>query len=193
MVVSPQRARFLFVVCQVGAEKTVKSEVAQHWPDFRFAYSRPGFLTFKLPEQIHPAPDFNLASAFARAYGFSLGKVSGSDPAVAARQAWDLLGDRPLRRIHVSRAIGRNRAITVLSPPSRRRPSPSMKHCGPRVHVPRPWRREITAATRPMSATGSATACWSSPTNGGSVITGRDPSLHAGRAVFPLSRRRTTW
>ena len=65
----------------MGAEKAVKGEVAQRWPDFRFAYSRPGFLTFKLPEQQYLTPDFNLASVFARAYGFSLGKVSPGDPA----------------------------------------------------------------------------------------------------------------
>ena len=96
-----QPARFLFVTCQVGAEKAVKGEVAQRWPTFRFAYSRPGFLTFKLPESQFLSPDFNLASVFARAYGFSLGKASQSDPTVAAQQAWNLLGDRPMRRIHV--------------------------------------------------------------------------------------------
>ncbi len=101
MPIPPQPARFLFVTCQVGAEKAVRGEVAQRWPDFRFAYSRPGFLTFKLLEQQYLAPDFNLASVFARAYGFSLGKVSLGDPAIAAQQAWNLLGDRPIRRIHV--------------------------------------------------------------------------------------------
>src|SRR5271166_1389512 len=114
-----QSARFLFVTCQVGAEKAVKGEVAQRWPDFRFAFSRPGFLTFKLPEQTFLAPDFNLSAVFARAYGFSLGKVSLDNPAIpasrigfepviaetggvspcdfanAAQQVWNLLGDRP--------------------------------------------------------------------------------------------------
>jgi len=97
----PHPARFLFVTCQVGAEKAVKGEMALRWPDFRFAYSRPGFLTFKLPEQQFLTPDFNLASVFSRAYGFSLGKVSHSDPAIAAQEAWNLLGDRPIRHIHV--------------------------------------------------------------------------------------------
>ena len=76
MPTPPQSARFLFVTCQVGAEKAVKGEVAQRWPDFRLAFSRPGFLTFKLPEEQFLAPDFNLSAVFARAYGFSLGKVS---------------------------------------------------------------------------------------------------------------------
>ena len=98
---SPPPARFLFVACQVGAERAVKGEVARRWPEFRFAYSRPGFLTFKLPEQQYLTSDFNLLSVFARAYGFSLGKVPPDDPAIAAQQAWNLLGDRPIRRIHV--------------------------------------------------------------------------------------------
>jgi 23S rRNA (cytidine2498-2'-O)-methyltransferase len=84
----------------VGAEKAVKGEVAQRWPDFRFAYSRPAFLTFKLSEQQYLAPDFNLSSVFARTYGFSLGKVSQNDPAFA-QEFWNLLGDRPIRQIHV--------------------------------------------------------------------------------------------
>ena len=115
MPTPPQPARFLFVTCQVGAERAVKGEVAQRWPEFHFAYSRPGFLTFKLPEQQYLTPDFNLASVFARAYGFSLGKVSpnvsaagriGFQPVVsefqpAAVEIWNLLGDRPIRQIHV--------------------------------------------------------------------------------------------
>ncbi len=95
------RPRFLFVSCQVGAEKAVKDEIAGRWPDFRFAYSRPGFLTFKLPEQQFLAPDFSLGSVFARTYGFSLGKATGVDPAAAADEVWRLLADRPVDRIHV--------------------------------------------------------------------------------------------
>ena len=40
--------RFLFATCQLGAEGALKAEVARRC-DFRLAYSRPGFLTFKLP------------------------------------------------------------------------------------------------------------------------------------------------
>jgi 23S rRNA (cytidine2498-2'-O)-methyltransferase len=98
---SPNQARFLFVTCQVGAEKAVKGELAQRWPDFRLAYSRPGFLTYKLPEQQFLTPDFNLGSVFARSYGFSLGKAAGHDPAQSAADFWNLIGDRPIRHIHV--------------------------------------------------------------------------------------------
>jgi 23S rRNA (cytidine2498-2'-O)-methyltransferase len=96
-----QTASFLFITCQVGADNAVKAEISLRWPNFRFAYSRPGFLTFRLPEQQYLTPDFNLGSVFARAFGFSLGKVASEDPALAAKAAWELLGDRPIRQIHV--------------------------------------------------------------------------------------------
>ena len=93
--------RFLFVTCQIGAEGAVKRELALRWPDFRFAFSRPGFLTFKLPENHRLFADFDLQSVFARAYGFSLGKVGGDDLDQRARGVWEVLGGRPVRRIHV--------------------------------------------------------------------------------------------
>ncbi|MCE5269313.1 MAG: hypothetical protein LLG00_15660 [Planctomycetaceae bacterium] len=74
---------FLFVTCQIGAEGAVKTEIGRRWPAFRFAFSRPGFLTFKLPAAHGLAADFDLESVFARAYGFSLGLVKAG--AVANR------------------------------------------------------------------------------------------------------------
>ncbi len=97
----PKPAEFLFLTCQVGAEPTVKRELARLWPDFRIAYSRPGFLTFKLPAGHALADDFDLGSVFARAYGFSVGKVSGENPAAMAEQVWQTWGDRAVDRIHV--------------------------------------------------------------------------------------------
>jgi len=95
------RKAFLFVTCQVGAEAAVKHELAQTCPDFRFAYSRPGFLTFKLPAECRLPADFELPSAFARAYGFSLGKAVGGEPDDLAAQVWQIWGPRPVRAIHV--------------------------------------------------------------------------------------------
>ena len=92
---------FLFLTCQVGAEKAVKAELARRWPEFRPAFSRGGFLTLKLPETTYLTPDFDLESVFARSYGFSLGKVSGDDDATLAHGLWDMFGDRPFERIHV--------------------------------------------------------------------------------------------
>jgi 23S rRNA (cytidine2498-2'-O)-methyltransferase len=94
------KQQFLFVTCQVGAEKAVKGEVRRRWPDFRAAFARPGFLTFKLPAGLGLPGDFDLESVFTRAWGFSLGKASGPDPETLARAAWELAGDRPCERIH---------------------------------------------------------------------------------------------
>jgi 23S rRNA (cytidine2498-2'-O)-methyltransferase len=93
-------SQFLFVTCQVGAEKAVKGELADCWPEFRLAFSRPGFLTFKLPIDHALAEDFDLKSVFARAYGFSLGKVSGENPAELAAGVWAECKGRTIQRIH---------------------------------------------------------------------------------------------
>jgi 23S rRNA (cytidine2498-2'-O)-methyltransferase len=91
----------LFITCQVGAEPAVKGELARRWPDFRFAYSRPGFLTFKLPPTHNLPDDFDLESAFSRAHGFTLGKLNGASNEELARAAWDQAGRRQYRRLHV--------------------------------------------------------------------------------------------
>jgi 23S rRNA (cytidine2498-2'-O)-methyltransferase len=83
-------SHFLFLTCQIGAEPAVKSELARLQPGFRFAYSRPGFLTFKLPAGLALAPDFDLTSAFARAYAISLGKVTAETETALAVAAWEM-------------------------------------------------------------------------------------------------------
>ena len=85
-------AEFIFVVCQQGAEAALKAEVAAQWPDFRFAFSRPGFVTFKLPAEHGLGDDFELRSTLARTFGFSLGKLQGDDPAALAQGVWELAG-----------------------------------------------------------------------------------------------------
>ena len=94
-------AQFLFATCQIGAEKAVKDEVARRWKGFRFAFSRPGFLTFKLPPDHGLADDFDLESVFARAYGFSLGGVIGGTPEELAAGVWKSCKGRTVQRIHV--------------------------------------------------------------------------------------------
>jgi 23S rRNA (cytidine2498-2'-O)-methyltransferase len=97
----PSEPTFLFVTCQRGAEATVKHEIARDWPALRFAYSRPGFLTFKLPPGHGLAADFDLGSAFARSWGFSLGAVTADTPEARAAQVWQLAGELPIDRLHV--------------------------------------------------------------------------------------------
>lgn len=69
---------FLFTLCQAGAEAALKRELARTHPEFKFSYSRPGFLTFKSGDQ-PLSSDFRLDSVFARAYGLSLGKLDTLD------------------------------------------------------------------------------------------------------------------
>jgi 23S rRNA (cytidine2498-2'-O)-methyltransferase len=92
---------FLFVTCQIGAERAVKGELARRWPEFRFAFSRPGFLTFKLPESHRLKDDFDLDSVFARAFGFSLGKVTGQTTEELAAATWKICQGRTIQRVHV--------------------------------------------------------------------------------------------
>jgi 23S rRNA (cytidine2498-2'-O)-methyltransferase len=74
------KSEFLFTICQIGAEKALKDELAANHPDLRFAYSRPGFVTFKNSTK-EMTPDVELQSIFARAYGLSLSKASSSSEA----------------------------------------------------------------------------------------------------------------
>ena len=94
-------AKFLFIVCQVGAEASLKAELAREWPSFRFAFSRPGFVTFKLPAGLRLAMDFDLRSTFARTHGFCLGKVTGNGAQELAQQAWKLAGTLQPDQLHV--------------------------------------------------------------------------------------------
>jgi 23S rRNA (cytidine2498-2'-O)-methyltransferase len=93
-------SKFVFVTCQAGAEAAVKGELARDCPGFRFAYSRPGFLTFKLPSDFE-ADDLELNSVFARAHGLVFGKVTADDIGARCRDAQGLIGDRPFHTLHV--------------------------------------------------------------------------------------------
>ena len=64
--------QFIFVVCQNGAEAVCKKEVLRHHAELKFAFSRPGFITFKC-EQGNLPEKFILKSTFARTYGWSIG------------------------------------------------------------------------------------------------------------------------
>jgi 23S rRNA (cytidine2498-2'-O)-methyltransferase len=95
--------RFAFAAAQAGAERHLKNEIAREHPALKFAFSRPGFVTFRATEGL--PDDFALRSLFARTWGYSLGKVSGTDDAQLARDAWQLvaeqLRERDFRHLHV--------------------------------------------------------------------------------------------
>lgn len=66
--------RFYFATCQFGAEKAVKTEVVGRHPSLRFAFSRPGFITFKESEERRPLlPHFD--GIFVRLWGSSVAQA----------------------------------------------------------------------------------------------------------------------
>lgn len=97
----PSPPNFVFIACQVGAERAVKGEIVRNWSEFRFAYSRPGFLTFKLPPEHGLADDFNLRSVFARSSAFSLGKTAAAGEDERVGEVVRLAGAQHYDKLHV--------------------------------------------------------------------------------------------
>ncbi len=101
---SPQ---FLFAVCQFGAEGVCKQDVLQHHPDLRLAYSRPGFLTFKIaadentPAQTNWSEHPTLISTFARTFGVGLQRINSADLMTQIRSTVDLAKNLPVEHLHV--------------------------------------------------------------------------------------------
>lgn len=73
---------FVFATCLPGLEPAVKLEVARERPELRFAYSRPGLITFKAQGTV--APGDVPGSTFAHVWGKAIG--AARDPAEAAHQ-----------------------------------------------------------------------------------------------------------
>lgn len=94
-----QETEFIYVCCQRGAEPVLKAELEREHPELRLAFSRPGFVTFKLTT---PNPkNFVLRSTFARAYGWSLGRCSGDEGDALSRQVVELIGNAAFDQLHV--------------------------------------------------------------------------------------------
>ncbi len=100
-VPATENARYLFVTCQHGAEKACKSELEKSHPELRLAFSRPGFITFKVMGKL---PDnFVLKSTFARTSGWSIGKVAGEDGQGLLAELVELVGSSGVafQQLHV--------------------------------------------------------------------------------------------
>ncbi len=215
MSVPPEPARFLFVICQVGAEKAVKGEVgaalaglplrllAARVPDIQTARTTVFCPRLQLGIGLCADLRFFLGKGLVqrvgrRPGGIGFQPVSGepgnvpSDSlAVAAQAAWYLLGDRPIRRIHVwerDRAEPGDHGFEPSITPAALATFEALRTACPRPERLAP---ETTCSNRPTRATGSPTACWSSRISGGSASIGPVGSLPlAGRDPQPRHARR---
>lgn len=101
----PKSPSFLFVGCQIGAENTCKQELMDRYPGLRFAFSRPGFMTFKVVDPKIKPKTFRLWSTFARVWGWSTGKATNDDSELLATdmaaQITSLCRKVPLTSLHV--------------------------------------------------------------------------------------------
>ena len=93
--------QFLFAVCQCGAEHALKDEIAAGPIKARLAFSRPGFVTFKLHAACTDPEQFQLPATFARTFGFSLGKVQGESTNDLANQVWHLAAVKDLLAVQL--------------------------------------------------------------------------------------------
>ncbi|MEK6248861.1 MAG: hypothetical protein N2C12_11830, partial [Planctomycetales bacterium] len=94
-------AHFIFATCQVGTGPLIKQEVGRDYPGWRLAFSRPGFLTFKLQESIPLTEDVVLPSVLARSSGLCLGKVTGETVSQLAAAIWKRVDGEPFDQLHV--------------------------------------------------------------------------------------------
>ncbi|MDR1485299.1 MAG: hypothetical protein LBT09_10805 [Planctomycetaceae bacterium] len=99
---------FLFIPCQVGSERVLKDEIDAIY-HFNSAFSRPGFVTFKVPDGLYShdvirgvMSQMLNSSIFARMVSISLGKLSSDN---LVESVWRLVSQSQyfINRIHVFR------------------------------------------------------------------------------------------
>jgi 23S rRNA (cytidine2498-2'-O)-methyltransferase len=108
---------FLFSPCQVGAEAVFKKEVKRLFPDWRAAFARPGFVSFKVETGTNKEAGANKESGaialdslleqsvFARTAACSLGKIETESKERLVEETWKIITEHHLfiNRVHVFR------------------------------------------------------------------------------------------
>lgn len=74
-------AKFIFVSCQAGAEGALRKEIPTNHPELKLAFSRPGFVTFKVDSENRLPDRYTLKSTLARTSGWSLGRSEAESSA----------------------------------------------------------------------------------------------------------------
>jgi 23S rRNA (cytidine2498-2'-O)-methyltransferase len=82
-------ATFVFAACHPGVTRWCRREIAVLRPDWLPAFSRPGFLTYKVPG--HLPARFELPATFVRSYGFSLRQIRQVDSDLLVREIASML------------------------------------------------------------------------------------------------------
>lgn len=96
---TPTPSKFVFFTCQPGAEIALKQELAVSRPDWRLAFSQPGFVSFK-----STGGDVlgGMMPVFARTRSVSLGRVSHASLNELVAAVWEL---EPVRQIIAAKRI----------------------------------------------------------------------------------------
>ena len=92
---------FLFAICQVGVEWALKAEVAARWQHLHFAFSRPGFVTFKETSDQPTTTNPLIGSVFARTCGRSLAKAEAESDAERIGRFWQSIGETSFDHLHI--------------------------------------------------------------------------------------------
>jgi 23S rRNA (cytidine2498-2'-O)-methyltransferase len=101
-------SNFVFVTCQAGAEAAARKEIPNHHPELKLAFSRPGFVTFKIEEGKQLAEKFALKSTLARTAGWSLGRAESES---ASEIVAKILEDETLAKADVIHVWERDRKV----------------------------------------------------------------------------------
>ena len=72
-------ANFIFATCQAGAEAALRKEIPENHPELKLAFSRPGFVTFKVDAENRLPDRYTLKSTLARTSGWSLGRAESEN------------------------------------------------------------------------------------------------------------------
>lgn len=117
---SKMENQFVFVGCKYGFESYCKSEVLRKCENLRFAFSRPGYQTYKV---ISGSANFSLLNSltFVRTAGqnqFKLELTDGELAQSSLEALQQLIKNLPTKHLHVwNRNLGESRDERLLAPP----------------------------------------------------------------------------
>jgi 23S rRNA (cytidine2498-2'-O)-methyltransferase len=92
---------YSFVICQVGAESTIKSSICEPNGPFRLSFSRPGFVTLKSDLAIGPWSKAIPTSPFIRIAGHAFEKCEFDTAEELAATIIDKYGNLDFQSVHV--------------------------------------------------------------------------------------------